>query len=448
VPREPRSPLGILRGAGGRGNVGHRTRALSRKPDAERALSRAHRPRNKDDRHRRRLSTPSGLPPRYDEIFSFTMLLNIMSIALGAAIVAVTLNDVFQSVVVPRATGRRFRVSFYVWRGMWQLWPRLAWRIYAGDGDRREELLAIFAPFILVSMLGFWAGLLIVGFGFVLWGLRGGIIPSHASLGTMLYFAGTSTLTIGFGDVVARGMLPRLVSILAGLAGLSFLSILTAFLFAIFGAFQQRETFVVMVGARAGTPPSGVDLLAIAGYSRTHEDLMQLMIEAQRWAASVMESHLAYPMLAFFRSSHDDQSWIGTLGTLLDAATLMMTTLTGIRDGQARIFYNVGRHATGDLARYFRVDIEQENVGIEREEFDHACDRLATAGYRLRERDEAWAQFAHLRSSYAPHLNALAKFFEIPPLQWIGDRSSIAVGPHGEAALKIHALDRNDGETS
>ena len=119
--------------------------------------------------------------------------------------------------------------------------------------------------------------------------------------------------------------------------------------------------------ARAGTPPSGVNLLAIAGYSRTSDDLSPLMIDAQRWAAAVMESHLAYPMLAFFRSSHDDQSWIGTLGTLLDAATLMMTTVDGVRDGQARIFYNVGRHATRDLSPILSAsERRRRRVGIER----------------------------------------------------------------------------------
>jgi hypothetical protein len=221
---------------------------------------------------------------------------------------------------------------------------------------------------------------------------------------------------------------------------------LTAFLFAIFGSFQQRETFVVTVAARAGTPPSGVNLLAIAGYSLTREDLAPLMIDAQRWAASVMESHLAYPMLAFFRSSHDEQSWIGTLGTLLDSATLMMTTVDGVRDGQARIFYNVGRHATRDLAKYFRVAIADESVGIERTEFEHACDRLAAAGYTLRDRDEAWTRFSGLRSAYASRLNVLASFFQIPPLQWIGDRSAIRVSPHGE--FKIHAPGHNGEETS
>ena len=256
----------------------------------------------------------------------------------------------FEAVVMPRATGRRYRISFYYWRTMWHLWPRAAWRVYS-DADKREDFLAVFAPFMMVSLIGFWIGLMIFGFALVLWGVRGGVaaVARFVRNDAVLrgHVAADDRLRRRRG---AQRELPRLISILAALAGLSFLSIMTAFLFAVFGSFQQRETFVVTVAARAGTPPSGVNLLAIAGYSRTHDDLAPLMIDAQRWAAAVMESHLAYPVLAFFRSSHDDQSWVGTLGTLLDAATLMMTTIQDERDGQARIFYNVGRHATRDLS--------------------------------------------------------------------------------------------------
>jgi hypothetical protein len=371
------------------------------------------------------------------------MALNILSIALGVFVIAATLNDVFQSVVMPRATGRRYRISFFAWRGVWKLWPWAAWRLYPNDDDGRENFLAVFAPLMLIGLFGLWVSLLIVAFGLILWGLRPEITPAHASFGGAVYFAATSLLTIGFGDVVARGGWARLISVLAGLAGLSFLSIGTAFLFAIFGSFQLRETFVVMVAARAGAAPSGVTLLTIAGYSHTQDDLSMLMIDAQRWAAAVMESHLAYPVLAFFRSSHDQQSWVGTLGTLLDAATLMMTTIDGVREGQARIFYNVGRHAARDLSRYFMVEPAEEIVGIERAEFDHACDRLTAAGFRVADRDESWQRFSGLRSNYAARLNALANLFQIRPLQWIGDRSSIHVAPHAD--LKIRDLGRSDG---
>lgn len=358
------------------------------------------------------------------------MLLNILCMVAGIFVVVLTLSDAFQVVIVPRATGRRFRISFYLWRQTWYIWPTLAWRLYPQNVDAREEFMAIFAPFMLVTLLGSWVVLLILGFALMLFALRSSLMPPNGSFGAMLYFAGSSMLTIGFGDIVGRGAGARLVSVMAALAGLSLLSMSTAFLFAIFGSFQQRETFVVTLAARAGTPPSGVSLLCISGYSLTHDDLPRVMIEAQRWTAQVMESHLAYPSLAFFRSSHDDQSWIGTLGTLLDAATLLMTTVEGPKHGQARIMYNVGRHATHDLSHYFRTGGSEDSVGIERSEFESACDRLVAAGFPLRDRDQAWAEFAKLRSSYASHLNELARFFQIPPIAWIGDRSSITRTPH------------------
>ncbi len=356
------------------------------------------------------------------------MVGDILSVVAGLAVIALVLNDVFQSVVVPRAVGRRWRISFFVWRSSWHVWPALAWRLYAGKDDRREDFLAVFAPFMLVFLLLVWAAGVIFGYGLVFWGLRGGLAPSIHSLGEALYFSGTSTLTIGFGDLVGRSAGTRFFSILAAVSGFSTFSIVTAYLFSLFASFQTRESFVVTLGARAGTPPNGVNLLCIAGYSETRDDFSRLMTDAQHWVAQLMESHLAYPVLAFFRSSHDYESWVGTLGTLLDAATLLMTTVEGSH-GQSRLFFNLGRHATGDLARYFRLDADAHDPGIERPEFDRACDRLESAGYALRNRDEAWKQFVDLRSTYAGHLNAIAAFFEIPPLQWIGDRGTVR-DPH------------------
>jgi hypothetical protein len=353
------------------------------------------------------------------------MVLNILSIVVGAFLVLAALLDVFESVIVPRSVGRRLRISFYVWRGCWSAWPALGWIGHRDDAEKREDFLALFAPFMLVGLMLVWTVFVLLGYALILWGMRGGTVPPLRTLGEAAYFSGTSLFTLGFGDIAGHTAGPRIVSLIAALNGLALLSITTAYLFALFGSFQAREAFVVMVGARAGAPPSGVNLLAIAGHSETRGDLGGLMLDGQRWAAVVMESHLAYPVLAFFRSSHDYESWVGTLGTLLDAATLLMTTVQGEHAGQARLFYNLGRHATHDLSRYFRLGDPHESPGIERSEFEHACDRLVSAGYTLTDRDEAWKKFSALRSTYAGHLNALAHFFRIPPLQWIGDRSSV-----------------------
>jgi len=357
------------------------------------------------------------------------MVANIVSIVIGAALVLLTMSDVFQSAIVPRAVGRRYRISSYAWRYAWKIWPALSWKLAGGDPERREDLLAYFAPGMLIALLVIWCGLMIVGFGTILWGLRGGLAPPIHSFGAALYFAGTALTTIGFGDIAGRTAGTRFFSIVAGGTGLGYFAVLTAYLFALIGSFQARETFVVMLGARTGTPPSGVDLIAISGYTQTQQDLSQVFFEAQRWTAQLMESHLAYPTLAYFRSSHDFQSWVGTLGTLLDASTLAITTIEGAPEGRARIFFNLGRHATHDLTNYFGVPVESATAGLERHEFDTACDRLEHAGFTLRDRDASWERFAALRIDYAPQLNSLARFFEIPPLQWIGDRGPVT-GPH------------------
>jgi hypothetical protein len=355
------------------------------------------------------------------------MLLNALCILVGAALVILALNDVFQSVIVPRAVGRRLLISFFAWRVAWAIWPAFAWKIYPRDDERRENLLAGFAPGMLIGLLVVWVALLALGYGAILWGLRGGIYPVPHTYGDATYFAG-SAMTTAYGDIVGRSVGARFFAILAGATGLGLFAIFTAYLFALFASFQARESFVVMLGARTGAPPSGVDLLAIAGYSSTTASLDPLLMEGQRWAAQVMESHLAYPPLTYFRSSHDYQSWIGTLGTLLDASTLLITTVEGTHSGEARIFYNMGRHATHDLANHLGVPKEAESAGLERSEFETACERLAKAGYTLRDRDASWIRFADMRATYAPQLNALARFFEIPPLQWIGDRGPVTGG--------------------
>jgi hypothetical protein len=357
------------------------------------------------------------------------MLVRVALTILGIFCVIVALNDLFQSVIVPRAVGRRYRVSYLLWRGGWWLWPQLAWRMHPGDEDRREDFLAVFAPIALVAQLVLWAFLMVLGYGLIFYAVPTHLHPHLRTFWDALYFSGTSYFTIGFGDFVGGTGWTRMWALAAGASGFGVVGTTTAFLFAIFGSFQQREQFVLTIGTRAGVPPSGVGMLVIAAESRTIPSLPSIMREAQSWCALVMETHLAYPVLAYFRSSHDYESWTGTLGTLLDAATLMMTTVEA-DSGEARILYDIGRHAASDLVRYFRVGTKHKDAGITREEFDRACDRLEHAGYTLHNRDKGWEHFSSLRRSYAANVNALAHYFSIPPLQWIGDRSSITTTAH------------------
>ena len=113
----------------------------------------------------------------------------------------------------------------------------------------------------------------------------------------------------------------------------------------------------------------------------------------------------------------------------MDAASLVLSTLNADRlenvqtHGQARIMYKIGRHLTIDFTRYFHLDDEERTVGVERSEFDEACERLRDAGYEITDVDAAWNEFSKLRLAYASRLNEMAHWLEIPPVQWVGDRS-------------------------
>jgi hypothetical protein len=346
-------------------------------------------------------------------------------LAIGIVVIALALVDIFQSVIVPRAPSLRLRISYFVWRVLWRVWPPVAERVYPNDPAAREDFFGSFAPFALVAMLVVWVVVLVFGYGAVIWALRAQVTPLPKSYWDATYFAGSSLFTIGFGDVVGRGGVARFVSLCAGASGLGVVSITTAFLFAIFGTFQRRESFIVAFSARAGSPPSGVGLFEIEAKTQTRQHFSSIMREAEAWIAALMESHLAYPVLAYFRSSHDEQSWIGTLGALLDASLIADTVLEEDDRGEARICYAIARHAVGDLSRFFALSRPSTgNCGISREDFDRACDRLRAVGYVLRQRDAAWSEFSAMRAEYAGPLNAMAHFFRIPPVQWIGERFS------------------------
>jgi hypothetical protein len=341
---------------------------------------------------------------------------------LGGSLVAVTLLDIFQTVLVPRPTGRRWRPSAFLSRWFWHSWGAMSERFIAFEN--REDFLGAFAPFMLVALLIFWIAVLILGYGFMFYALREQIRPIPG-LGAAIYFAGTSLLTVGYGDIAPVGAAARFLSICAGASGLGAFAIITAFLFAIFGAYQQRESFVVMFSNRAGLPPSGVHLLESFAELDNIDGLTATLRESQNWIAQVLETHLAYPILVYFRSTHDEISWIAAIGTILDASTLAMTTLDVPRKGEATIVNRLGRHFVDDFARYFRLP-DGTMVGIDRSEFDRAYERLELAEIPLREREQAWKDFGEIRSTYASQLNLLARYWRIPPAQWIGDRSFLA----------------------
>jgi hypothetical protein len=370
-----------------------------------------------------------------EEIESRRATIEVFELLIGVGLVAVVLFDVFETVVVPRRTGNMFRFAPHILLWLWPVWRRIGVRLH--PAWRREDFLGTFAPFIIITLLATWGTALIVGFGSILHALSDEIHPPLPDYETALYLAGTSLFTIGFGDYVPIAAAARFAVLLAGASGLATLALVIALAFNLYASFARREVLVLLLDSRAGVPPSGVMLLETYGREKIVDELATTFAQFEMWAAEMLDSHLAYPILPFFRSSHDGQSWISALGAVLDAATLLIAAVeedgsqasSGLRKGRAAAekMYSLGCHALIDLThnRVARRYIDRANrqPGIERAEFQSACQRLIEAGYNAQCTDEAWRDFSERRSVYADRLNLLARYFSSPPTQWIGDRS-------------------------
>jgi len=345
------------------------------------------------------------------------VIVTALEVVGGIALVCLIFLDVFASIIVPRPVGSTFRLSSQFNRFAWPIWRRI------GSSRRsersRETYLGIFAPAAIIVSFALWLVGLIVGYALLVLALSLSIDPRPLGFGDALYCSST-WLTLGHGLCVPIGGVARFVSIVAASSGLGTFAIVVAYLFLLFGSFQRRENFVIVLDASAGAPPSGIRILETHVRLGMRGDLKRLFADGQRWAAEILETHLAYPMLGYFRSTHRDESWISALGAMLDAATLIVTAVKAESGdaGQARLMVDVGTHLSEDLCRYFRIPAVRE-PGIQRDEFESVLERLARAGYRLNDREVAWRFFRNLRGKYAMPLERMATYWAIPSALWM-----------------------------
>ncbi len=359
-------------------------------------------------------------------------------IVVGIVLILVIFYDLFQSVVLPRPAINKLATVRYLLRGSWWVWR------WAGDRmsslPRRERWLATYGPISVLLSFTVWALALILGYGLIFDGLRDEMHPVSDSLGTSVYFSATTLVPLSYGDFIPIGVPARLATIAESVTGIVLAALAITLLFSLYEAFQKREELVVTLDALAGAPPSGVQILETAAAHGMREELIKTFDDWKGWAAAVLESHLAYPALVFFRSSHDNEAWLNSFGAVMDAAVLVMSTVEDKSEGPAKLMYRVGNHLVEDLSWYFRRwAVQDDTPVIERFEFDQAWARLKAAGYRCNDADNAWTKFAKFRSNYASPINGLARALSIIPAEWIGDRSYL---PHRQREQRRRWLRR------
>ncbi len=282
--------------------------------------------------------------------------MNAYAIILGIFCVVVALVDAFESVVLPRSVRRsiRLRTIFYF----------LSAVIYAGIGRipkkfrARQALLVAFAPISFLSIIAAWACLMIIGFTLIHWGCRTPLInpAENGSFKSYFYFSGATFFTLGYGDVVPASGLGRGLAILEAGLGFGFLALVIGYVPVIYTAFSRREATMLRLDSKAGSDPSALELIRRHAQADVMESLTGLLKEWEDFSAQLLESYLSYPILAYYRSQHDDQSWLRSLTAVMDACVLVKAVAVGpdtasrLLAFQAKATFVMGRHLLVDLS--------------------------------------------------------------------------------------------------
>src|SRR5579859_2352382 len=250
--------------------------------------------------------------------------IRILVLIIGIILVFAILQDSFEAIILPRRVSRRFRLSRMFYLSTWALWSAIARKMR--PGNRREFFLSYYGPLSLILLLIIWASILIVSFASIQWGLRLPMNPPEkiTSFGTYLYMSGTTFITLGLGDVTPLSGMGRFLAVAEAGGGFGFLALIIGYVPIIYQAFSRREVNISLLDARAGSPPSAAEMLRRHYRTQRIEELMQFMRDWERWSAELLESHLSYPVLTYYRSQHERQSWLAALTTVPDTCALLI----------------------------------------------------------------------------------------------------------------------------
>src|SRR5438445_9506208 len=286
--------------------------------------------------------------------------------AAGLALLLVVLYDIFQSVVRPRPAINKLATVRYLVRGIYWVWRWVGNRMESIP--RRERWLAAYGPVAVLTIFTAWGLALVLAYGLIVDGVRDEMRPVPDNFGTSIYFSAGTLVPLSYGDFVPEGVLARLATVAESATGVGVAALAITLLFSLYESFQRREELVVTLDALAGAPPSGVQILETAAELKMRDRLVTTFDDWRAWTAAVLESHLAYPILFYFRSSHDNEAWLKSFGAVMDAVALVLSAVDGPSQGSAKLTLTIGNHLVEDMVWYFGFE-RSEDVGVERVEF-------------------------------------------------------------------------------
>jgi hypothetical protein len=351
--------------------------------------------------------------------------MRLAAIIVGAVVIVIVLWDAFETVVLPRRVTRKLRLARTFYRATWIPWRAAARSVIPAKS--RESFLGLYGPLSLLVLLSVWAAGLILGFALLHYGAGSAVslAGEEPSFRVDLYLSGSTFFTLGMGDVTPRTFLARVLTVTESGMGFGFLALVIGYLPVLYQSFSRRELNIALLDARAGSPPTAAELLRRHASPHGIEELQHLLRDFERWAAELLESHISYPVLGYFRSQHANQSWLAALAVLLDTSTLVIVGVEGACARQAQLTFAISRHVVVDLAQVFSAPPSvPPRDRLSSTDFAAMRKELADAGLRIPDGAGFEEKLRELRALYEPYVHSLSEHLRVSVPPWISHKKS------------------------
>src|SRR5665213_3516450 len=344
----------------------------------------------------------------------------LLAIVVGVLTFGLVLQDAFEVMLLPRRVKRRWRLTRYFFRWTWAWWTTLASIVPAGG--RRERFLSVYGSLAMTLLFTFWAGALIASFGLLQWAAQQADRAKPISdLAEQIYFSGVTFFTLGYGDVVPHTAPARVLAVVEAGVGFGLIAVVIGYLPVLYQLFSRREAHILQLDARAGSPPSATTMLARHAESGGLDKLDEVLRAWEIWGAELLESHLSYPMLAYYRSQHHDQSCLAALAAIMYTCVLILIGVEEVKPLQARMTFAMARQVVVEMARSLEVSTPR-STGQERlsaEDFEKMLAIFETAGLTWNGGEGGHETLLALRATYEPLIQSLADYLLIPLPPWV-----------------------------
>jgi len=340
---------------------------------------------------------------------------------LALALILIILWEAFETIILPRRVSRRVRLTRFFYLVIWQPWAAMARAVTSRK--RREALLGYFGPLSLLLLLMFWGCGLLFGFAVLQWSFGSQLTAADGrptDFWTDLYMSATTFFTLGLGDVVPKSGIARVFTAVECATGFGFFVGLIGYLPTTYQSFSRREANISLLDARAGSPPAASEILKRQAQSGDPATLTQLLAEWERWSADILESHISYPVLCYFRSQHDNQSWLASLTSILDVCALAIVGVDRVPAWQARLTFAMARHAMVDISQIFGQKPKKEIANrLPPEKLQELKETLAADGVTVCNSPMLEKRLTELRAMYEPYVASLSEFLLMELPDWM-----------------------------